>query len=187
MESKKEKFKGECFKFGKTGHMSEDGRSEDTSAFEADEELAETECIEMASVVLNALEIGAVQLSKRIIEFVLESIRVLQGFSKSVTDDNLMLDTPGQARSGCAKSPSQAQRRVSQIRNPESCGHAQSVDGGVRDERNGTRCLFPKERQRHQGVRVPREQWHETGARESELSVPVASRTCPIQPEYIEE
>ena len=85
------------------------------------------------------------------------------------------------------KSPSQAQRRVSQIREPESCGHAQSVDGGARDERHGTRCLLPKERQEHHGVRVPREQWHETGARESERSVRVASRTCPIQPEYIEE
>ena len=57
---------------------------------------------------------------------------------------------------------------VFQIHEPQSCGHAQSVDDGVRDERHETRCLLPKERQRHQGVRVPREQWHETGVRESE-------------------
>ena len=31
--------------------------------------------------------------------------------------------------------------------------------------------LLPKERQRHQGVRVPREQWHETGARESPVEL----------------
>ena len=31
----------------------------------------------------------------------------------------------------------------------------------------------------HQGARVPREQWHETGARESEWSVRVTSRNCP--------
>ena len=91
------------------------------------------------------------------------------------------------SRSGCANSPSQAQRRVPQIREPESCGSAQSVDGGVRDERHGTRCLLPKERHRHQGVRIPKEQWHETGARENEWGVGVASQNCPIQPEYIEE
>ena len=126
--------------------MSKDCRSKDTSAFEAGEELAETECIEMASVVLNALEIGAVQLSEKDhrIRIGIDSCAAGIVFPKSVTDDNLMLDTPGQARSGCAKSPSQAQRRVSQIRDPESVGHAQSVDGGVRDERNGTRCLLPQ-------------------------------------------
>ena len=37
------------------------------------------------------------------------------------------------SRSGCAKSPSLAQRRVPQIREPESCGHAQSVEGEVRN------------------------------------------------------
>ena len=49
-------------KCGKTAHMSKDCRSKETSAFEAGDELAETGCIEMASVDWNALEIGAVLL-----------------------------------------------------------------------------------------------------------------------------
>ena len=58
--SKKE-FKGKCFKCGKTGDMSTDCRSKETSAFEAGEEgLAETGCID-----LNALKIGAVQLPEK--------------------------------------------------------------------------------------------------------------------------
>ena len=163
--------------------------------------MAETRCIEMARIELNALEIGAVQLPEKDhrIRIGIDSCAAVTVFPKSVAGDYSVLQTPGKAkrlqtsvrqassRSGCAKSPSQAQRRVSQIREPESCGHAQSVDGGVRNERHGTRCLLPKERQRHQDARVPRVQWHETGARESERSVRVASRTCPIQPEYIEE
>ena len=124
----------------------------------------------MASVDLNALEIGAVQLPEKghRIHIGIDSCAAV---TVSVADDYPTLDTPGKAkesqtsvRSGCAKSPSQAQRRVSQIREPEGCGHAQSVDGGVRDERHGTRCFLPLEPQRHQGIRVPREQWHKTGA-----------------------
>ena len=64
-KSNKEKFKGRCYKCGKTSHMSKDCRSKETSAFEAGDELAETGCIEMASVDLNALEIGAVQLPEK--------------------------------------------------------------------------------------------------------------------------
>ena len=198
-KSNKETFKGKCYKCGKTGHRSKECRSKETSAFEAGDELAETGCIDMASVDLNALDIGAVQLTEKDhrIRIGVDSCAAVTVFPKSVADDYPMLDTSGKATSyrpasgkllpdlGARKV--QAQRRVSQIREPESCGHAQGVDGGVRDERHGTRCLLPKERQRHQGVRVPREQWYETGARESERSVRVASRTCPIQPEYIEE
>ena len=51
----------------------------------------------------------------------------------------------------------------------------------------GHDVFFPRSDRGHQGVRVPRKQWHETDARESEWSVRVANRTCPILPEHIEE
>ena len=138
-----------------TGHMSKDCRSKETSAFEAGDELAETGCIEMASVDLNALE----QRTSYSIRFACCSACVSQECCERVSDarharQNEELQTSvrqASSRSGCAKSPSQ-------IREPESCGHAQSVDDGVRDERHGTRCFLPKEQQKHQGVRVPREQ-----------------------------
>ena len=165
-KNNKEKTKGKCYKCGKTGHMSKDCRSKETSAFEAGDELAETGCIDMAGVDLNALEIGAVQLPEKghRIRSGIDSCAAVTVFPKSVADDYPMFDMARQSeelqtsvrqassRSGCAKSPSQTQRRVSQIREPESCGYAQSVDGGVRDERHGTRCLLAKERPRHQGV-----------------------------------
>ena len=59
-KNNKKKFKGRCHKFGKIGHMSKDCRSEETSAFEVGHELADTGCIDMASIFLNVLEIGAV-------------------------------------------------------------------------------------------------------------------------------
>ena len=62
-EKNKEEFNGKCCKCGKTGHTSKDCRSKETSAFEAGEDgMAETGCIEIAGIDLNALEIGAVQL-----------------------------------------------------------------------------------------------------------------------------
>ena len=100
-KSNKEKFKGKCYKCGKTGHMSKGCRSKETSAFEAGEELAETGCVEMASVDLNALEIGAVQLPERDhrIRIGIDSCAAVTVFPKSVADDYPMLDTPGKAKS----------------------------------------------------------------------------------------
>ena len=100
-KNNKEKFKGECYKCGKTGHMSKDCRSKETSAFEAGDELAERGCIEMASVVLNALEIGAVQLPVKDhrIRIGIDSCAAVTVFPKSVADDCPMLDTPGKAKS----------------------------------------------------------------------------------------
>ena len=57
------KFKGRFYTCGKMGHMSKDCKSKEANAFEASTEgLAETGCIDIASVDLNALEIGTVQL-----------------------------------------------------------------------------------------------------------------------------
>ena len=128
--------------------------------------------------ILNALEIGAVQLPEEDhkIRTGTDSCASVTVFPKSVADDYPMLHTPGPASgkflpgSGCAKGAGQAQRWVSAVREPESGGHAQSFDGGVRDERHGTRRVLPQERQ-HQGVCIPRGQWHEAGTRESGRSV----------------
>ena len=100
-KSNKEKFKGKCYKCGKTGHMSKDCRSKETSAFEAGDELAETGCIEIASVDLNALEIGAVQLPEKGHKnrIGIESCAAVTVFPKSVADDYPMLDMPGKAKS----------------------------------------------------------------------------------------
>ena len=107
------------FKCGKTGHMSKDCRSKETSALEAGEEgLAENGCIEMASTDLNALEIGAVHLPEK--------------------DHKIRIGIDSRAQAGvrqasagswCAKGAGQAHRWVSQVRELESGGDAQSCDG----------------------------------------------------------
>ena len=168
-KSNKEKFKGKCYKCGKTGHMSKECRSKETSAFEAGDGLAETGCIEMASVDLHALEIGAVQLQEKDhrIRIGIDSCAAVTVFPKSVADDYPMLDMPGKRRVTRSASgkllPDLGARKV-QV-NPRVAHTHRAFCG---NERHGTRCLLPKERQRHQGVRAPREQWHETGARERE-------------------
>ena len=131
-------------------------RSQETSAFEAGDEVAETGCIEITSIDLNALEIGTVQLPEKDHEIRagIASSGAVTVIPKSVLDDNP--DAPharqgeelqtsvrqASARSGCAKGARQAQRRVSQVREPKSCGHARSCHGDVRNERRGTRCLL---------------------------------------------
>ena len=99
-KSNKEKFKSRCYKCGKTGHMSKDCRSKKKSAFEAGDELAQTRCIEMASVDLNALEIEAVQLREKghRIRVGIDSCAAVTVFPKSVADDYPMLDMPGKAK-----------------------------------------------------------------------------------------
>ena len=136
-----------CHKCGKIGHMSKDCRSKETSALEAGDELAETGCIEMASIDL--------QLSKEdhIICIGIDSCAAVTVFPKSVADDYPMFHTLGKAKSykpapGKLLPARKVEIRVSHACEPENCGHAQSCDGGVRNERHGTRCLLPQERQR---------------------------------------
>ena len=123
----------------KIGHLSKDCRSKETSAFEADDELAETGCIEMASIDLNALDIGTVQLPEadHRVRIGIDLCAAVTVFPKSVADDYPMLHTPGVGQAsagfGCAKGASQAPRWVSQVRKSENCGHAQSFDGSVRN------------------------------------------------------
>ena len=166
-KNNKKQFKGNCHKCGKIGHMSKDCRSNS----EAYDELAETGCIQMASIDLNSLEIGAVQLPQEDHRhrIGIDSYVAVTVFPKRVTDDYPM---PPHARQGeelqISVMPDLGARKV-QVKlkdgryiNSVKCGHAQSFDGGVRNERHGTRCLLPQERQKHQDLRVPREQWHET-------------------------
>ena len=100
-KSNKKEFKGKCNKCGEIGHMLNDCRSKETSAFEAGDELADTGCIEMASIDLNAWEIGAVQLpgEDHRIRVGIGSCAAVTVFPKSVADDNPMLVTPGKAKS----------------------------------------------------------------------------------------
>ena len=95
-------FKGNCCKCGNMGHTSKDCRSKEASAFVASEEgLAETCCVDMASIDLNALEIGVVQLSEgdRKIRIGSDSCAAVTVFPKTVADDYPMLQTPGKAKS----------------------------------------------------------------------------------------
>ena len=80
--------------------MSKDCRSKETSAFEAGDELEETGCIEMASIDLNVLEIGAVQVPEKDhgIRVGIDSCAAVTVLSKSVADDYTMLHTPGKAK-----------------------------------------------------------------------------------------
>ena len=122
--------------------------------------LADTGCIEVASTDLNALEIGAVQLTEKDhrIRTGIDSGAAVTVFPKTVADDYPMLQTRGHAsaESGCAKGASQAQRRVSQVREPEGGGHAQSFNEGIKDERHGTRRVLHQERRASWRMRTTR-------------------------------
>ena len=199
----KAEFKGKCYKSGKTGHMSKDCRSNETSAFEADEEgLAETGCIEMASIDLNALEIGAVQLLEKDhkIRIGIDSCAAVTVFPKTVAgrlpDAANARQSKEFYRPASRKLPPDLGAGKVQVKLRD--GSLRCVNPGVADthralmvvsEMNdmGHDVFLPQWRQRHQGACVPRGQWHEAGARESEWSVRVASRACSIQSEYFEE
>ena len=86
---------------GKINRMSKDCTSKESSAFEAGDELAETGCIEMASIHLNATEIGAVQPPEedQRFRFGMDSCAAVTVFPKSVAHDYPMLRTPGEAKS----------------------------------------------------------------------------------------
>ena len=96
-------FEGKCFKCGKAGHMSENCRPKETNTFEVDEEelLSENGCFDMASIELNALEIGSVQVSEesRKIRFGIDSCAAVTVFPKTVAEDYPVLKTPGKAKS----------------------------------------------------------------------------------------
>ena len=115
-------------------------RSKETGAFEAGEEgLAETGCIEMAIIDLNALEIEAVQLPERDEQDSFRDRLVCcsdcvsgdGGGCSNARQNNELQAVVRQASAGswCAKGAGQVQRGVSQVREPGSGGHAQC--GGV--------------------------------------------------------
>ena len=172
------------------------------SAFVPGEEgLAETECVDMASVDLNALEIEALQLLEKDdkIRIGIDSCAAVIVFPKTVADDYPMLQTPGKAKSYRPTPgkllPDLGARKV-QVKLKD--GSLRYVNQRVADTHSallavsemndmGHDVFCSQERQRYQGVCVPRGQWHEAGLRESEWSVGAATRTCSMQSEYFEE
>ena len=151
-KNNKKEFKGRCYKRGKIGHMSKDCRSKETSAFEAGDELAETRCIEMASIDLNALEIGAVQLLEENhgVRIGIDSCTAVTVFPKSVADDYPMLHTPSKGKSYRPASgklvPDLSARKVQVKLKGWSLKcvnwRIADTDGGARNARHGTRCLL---------------------------------------------
>ena len=162
-----------------------DCRSKETRAFEAGDELAETGCIEMASIDLNALEIGAVQWPEkdRKLRIGIDSRAAVTVFPK--TGGGGLPDAPNARQTKKSYRPASGKllpdvgARAVQVKlidgslryvNPRVADTHRAFDGGVRGERCETRCVLHQERQRHQGVRAPRGQWHEAGAREDDWS-----------------
>ena len=163
-----------------------------------EEGLAETGCVDMASVDLNALEIGALQLPEKDdkIRIGIDSCAAVIVFPKTVAGDCPMLQTPGKAKSYRPTSgkllPDLGARKV-QVKLKD--GSLRNVNPRVADTHSallavndmGHDVFCSQERQRYQGVCVPRGQWHEAGPPESEWSVGAATRTCSMQSEYFEE
>ena len=142
--------------------------------------------------------IGAVQLKDRKIRIGIVSCAVVTVFPKTVVDDHPMLQTPSKAKSFMPASskllPDLGARKV-QVKLGD--GSLRYVNQRVADahralmavsEMNdmGHNVFCPKSHG-HQGVCVPRGQWHKTGARESEWSFRVANRACAMRSEYFQE
>ena len=86
-----------------SGHVSKDCRSNETNAFEADEAepLSETGWFDLASIEMNALEIGSVQVSEEIrrLRIGIDSCAPVTVFPKTVAEDYPVLMTLGKAKS----------------------------------------------------------------------------------------
>ena len=83
------------------GHMSKECRSKETNAFEVvEEEPSEHGCLDMASIELNALDVGSVQVSEehRKIRIGFGSCAAVTVFPK-VAEYSTVLKTPGKAKS----------------------------------------------------------------------------------------
>ena len=114
-----------------------------TSAFETGEEgLAENGCVEVASIDLHALEVGEVQLPEKDPQDSCWDRIVC--CSECVPEDGSrqLPDAPNARQSN----ELEAGVRQASVRQPQSGGHAQNFDGGVRDERRcarTTRAVAP--------------------------------------------
>ena len=99
----KKVFEGKSFKCGKSGHVSRDCRSKETNELDMNKEepLSEDVSFVMASVELNALEIGSVRMKdeNRSLRIGIDSCVAVTVFPKKVAEDYPMLQTPGKAKS----------------------------------------------------------------------------------------
>ena len=176
--SNKKELKINCHKYGKKSHMSKDCRSRETSAFEVGEDgLAETGCIEMESIQF--LMFGRVQLSEKghRVRIGIDSCAAVIVFPKIVADDYPMLQTASKAKSygpASGKPSTDLGARKVQVKlkdgryvNPIVAYTHRALMAVSEMNDLDTMCSSP-ERQRHQGVCVPRGQWHEAGAAERE-------------------
>ena len=140
----------------------------------------------MVSIELNALEIGAVQWPEkdRKRRIGVDSRAAVTVFPK--TGGGGLPDAPNARQTQRVTGRRQAsfcqifvrERCKVKLRdgslkyvNPSVADTHQSFDGSVRGERHETRCGLHQERQRHQGVRAPRGQWNDAGARDGDWSV----------------
>ena len=124
-------------------------------AFEVDEEepLSENGGLDLASIELNALEIGSVQASLESprIRIGMDSCAAVIVFPKTVAENYSVRKTPGKEGKllpdlGRKNGTSQTQRWVCSIRESVSGRYAESSDDCVGDERHWSRCVRSQER-----------------------------------------
>ena len=98
----KKELKGTCYKCGKAGHMPKDCRAEETKCIRSRRRRLGRDWVNrVASIDLNSMEIGAVQLPEedRKIRTGIDSCAAVTAFPKTVADDHPMLQTSGKAKS----------------------------------------------------------------------------------------
>ena len=133
---------------------------------------AETGCVDVVGVDLNALEIESVLLLER-------NRQIQSGIDFLCRGDCVRFAWCEELQvlfgSDCSKGERQASRCAILVGESENGTDVQSFDGSVRDERHEPRCVLTLLQQGYQSVCIPRGLWTETGAR-VKRSLRIASR-----------
>ena len=149
--------KRQCGKFGLGV------KSREASVFEASKRsLAEARCVDIVTVDLNTLKIGAVLLLKQSRD---------SGWNRFVCCSDcvrlfsLVLNEKLQVLCGseCSKGEGRAPKCVVLVRESENGKDVRSLGGSV-GKRHESRCVLPLLLQRYRSVCIPRVLWNETGA-----------------------